>query len=91
MASSVPTSMDNTRVLAAREAGIDIQANVRNSDELLTSVEISRFSVDGYETPTTWGDAIDIRIQRQGEMQGVDPSWPDQFPNGSIYDPEVTD
>ena len=36
MPDGMPTSMDNTRILAAREAGVEVKANVRSFDELLT-------------------------------------------------------
>jgi hypothetical protein len=38
------TSMDNTRIAAAREAGIDIKANIRNFDDKLSPSEVNRFS-----------------------------------------------
>jgi hypothetical protein len=37
-------SMDNTRVSAAREAGINVKANVRTFDMELAEDEIKRFS-----------------------------------------------
>ncbi|WP_306807157.1 VENN motif pre-toxin domain-containing protein [Snodgrassella communis] len=60
------TSMDNTRIAAAREAGIDIKANVRNFDDKLSPAEVSRFSDPrkGF-VPTTWGEAITGRINKQ--------------------------
>jgi hypothetical protein len=60
------TSMDNTRIPAAREAGIDIKANVRNFDDKLSPAEVSRFSDPrkGF-VPTTWGEAITGRINKQ--------------------------
>lgn len=75
--------------LAAREAGIPIEATVRNASDPLTPAEVRRFRVSGQPEPTNWGEAIQLRTQRQGGMQGVDPSWPDNFPNGSIYDPDI--
>jgi len=86
MPDGAPTSMDNRRLLAAREAGIPIEANVRNASDPLTPAQIDRFETNG-QRPTTWGEAIQLRTQRQGGIQGVGPSWPDRFPNGSIYDP----
>ena len=38
------TSMDNTRIVAAREAGIDVQANVSAYDSKLTKDELGRFT-----------------------------------------------
>jgi hypothetical protein len=60
------TSMDNTRITAAREAGIDIKANARNFDDKLTPEETIRFSDPrrGLE-PKTWGEAITGRINKQ--------------------------
>ncbi|WMY91014.1 hypothetical protein [Snodgrassella communis] len=60
------TSMDNTRIAAAREAGIDIKANVRNFDDKLSPTEVNRFSDPrkGF-VPTTWGEAITGRINKQ--------------------------
>ncbi|WP_275415315.1 VENN motif pre-toxin domain-containing protein, partial [Snodgrassella gandavensis] len=60
------TSMDNTRIAAAREAGIDIKANVRNFDDKLLPAEVNRFSDPrkGF-VPTTWGEAITGRINKQ--------------------------
>ncbi|OCG71455.1 hypothetical protein A9G43_05105 [Gilliamella sp. Occ3-1] len=60
------TSMDNTRIAAAREAGIDIKANIRNFDDKLSPSEVNRFSdpKKGF-IPTTWGEAITGRINKQ--------------------------
>ena len=60
------TSMDNTRIAAAREAGINIKANVRNFNDKLSPSEVNRFSdpKKGF-IPTTWGEAITGRINKQ--------------------------
>ncbi|WP_176700595.1 VENN motif pre-toxin domain-containing protein, partial [Gilliamella sp. App4-10] len=60
------TSMDNTRIAAAREAGIDIKANVKHFDDKLSLAEVNRFSdpKKGF-VPTTWGEAITGRINKQ--------------------------
>ncbi|MDH3349604.1 MAG: hypothetical protein OEM02_16075 [Desulfobulbaceae bacterium] len=84
--------MDNTRILAARKAGIYIQARTRSLDEALTAAEVERFTVKGFNTPKTWGDVIKIRIQKQtGGYKVKFPynSWGDRFPYGSLYDPKV--
>ena len=66
------TSIDNSRVSAAKEVGISIKANVRNYDEKLSSevLDSKRFIKRGTkgetpENPTTWGEAIDNRIANQ--------------------------
>ncbi|PZT91336.1 MAG: hypothetical protein DI637_02185 [Citromicrobium sp.] len=85
MPDGAPTSIDNRRLLAAREAGIPIEANVHNASDPLTASEVRRFRVNGEPEPTTWGEAIRLRIQRQRRFR---EPWPDRFPNGSIFDPE---
>ncbi|WP_232244523.1 hypothetical protein [Pseudomonas putida] len=56
------TSMDNTRIAAAREAGIDVNASVRGFDEPLTpAVQEAR----GWQNFNTWGEAITGRINKQ--------------------------
>ncbi|MBD2826942.1 hemagglutinin repeat-containing protein, partial [Xenorhabdus szentirmaii] len=76
------TSMDNTRITAAREAGIDIKANVRNFDDKLTPTETIRFSDPrrGLE-PKTWGEAITGRINKQtGGFSKKNPYGSDESP-----------
>ena len=71
------TAVDNTRVAAAREAGIDVQANVHAYDEALPSKYINRFTTKK-GTPTTWGEAINLRIGKQNAaFRGENPygSW----------------
>lgn len=58
------TSMDNTRIRAAREAGIEVKMQERAFDAPLTLAEVERFSHSG-NVPSTWGEAIQIRIGRQ--------------------------
>ncbi|AFI88574.1 hypothetical protein EXT68_10585 [Pectobacterium parmentieri] len=73
------TSMDNTRISAAREAG------VRSYNEKLTSSEIERFSdrKRGF-VPQTWGEAITGRINKQSGGFGT------QNPYGSNESPRIT-
>ena len=66
------TSIDNSRVSAAKEVGISIKANVRNYDEKLSSeiVDSERFlkrnkHKEVTENPTTWGEAVSNRIENQ--------------------------
>ncbi|SCW99140.1 MULTISPECIES: filamentous hemagglutinin N-terminal domain-containing protein [unclassified Pseudomonas] len=56
------TSMDNTRIAAAREAGIAVNASVRGFDDPLTPV-IQK--ARGWESFSTWGEAISSRINKQ--------------------------
>ena len=74
------TSIDNTRISAAREAGIDVQANVHTFDAPLTADEIGRFT-KGSQVPATWGDAVTIRINSQSGGFGVkNPYGADTLP-----------
>lgn len=79
------TSMDNTRISAAREAGVKVEANVRSYNEKLTSSEIERFSdrKRGF-VPQTWGEAITGRINKQSGGFGT------QNPYGSNESPRIT-
>ena len=58
------TTIDNTRVVAAREAGIDVQAILHNANELLPESLIDRFTTKK-GVPKTWGEAIELRIGKQ--------------------------
>ena len=89
MPDNAPTSMDNTRILAAREAGVKVEAIVHNFDDPLTLDEIDRFTYRGIE-PKTWGEAIQLRVQKQSETGFAPKEWSSQYPNGSIYDPKIT-
>jgi len=70
------TSLDNTRVLAAHEAGIDVQAVVHLADDLLPSNLVKRFTTKK-GVPKTWGDAARLRIQNQNS------GFRNTYPNGS--------
>lgn len=79
------TSMDNTRIAAAREAGINVQANVRNYNDKLTAAEILRFSDPKRGlAPTTWGEAITGRINKQSG------SFSKDNPYGANESPRIT-
>nr|WP_275266725.1 VENN motif pre-toxin domain-containing protein [Pantoea ananatis] len=75
------TSMDNTRIRAAREAGIKVQANLRDFDEALPKdmVDSGRFGL-----AKTWGEAITGRINNQSG------GFSKNNPNGSAEFPRVT-
>ena len=66
------------------------QFTIRNADDLLTPAQAENFSV-GDIAPSTWGEAMDLRIGRQGEMSGAPSDWAERFPNGSIYDPHIVE
>lgn len=58
------TTLDNTRVAAAREVGIEVQANVRNFDDLLPDNLVDRFTTKK-GIPKTLGEATELRIGKQ--------------------------
>ncbi|EJS58202.1 hypothetical protein ICG_01941 [Bacillus cereus BAG1X1-3] len=58
------TTIDNTRVAAAREVGIEVQATIRNYNDPLPANLIDRFTTKK-GVPKTWGEALDLRIQKQ--------------------------
>ena len=58
------TTVDNTRVLAARQAGINVQARVHSYDESLPQEYVERFTTKR-GVPSTWGEAIELRIGKQ--------------------------
>ncbi|WP_343714742.1 RHS repeat-associated core domain-containing protein [Inquilinus sp.] len=74
------TSMDNTRIRAARETGTEVQANLRDYDAPLTQAEAERFAVKD-KVPTTWGEAIKMRIDKQsGGFGKKTPFGSDELP-----------
>ena len=59
------TTLDNTRVAAAREVKIDVQANVRSYDTPLPNqATIDRFTTKK-GVPKTWGEAVELRVGKQ--------------------------
>ncbi|EPY6472664.1 hypothetical protein ACWO4B_003364 [Clostridium sporogenes] len=58
------TTIDNTRVVAAREAGIDAKAIIHDANELLPENLIDRFTTKK-GVPKTWGEAMELRIGKQ--------------------------
>ena len=85
-------SIDNTRVLAARRAGIDVEANVRGFDEAITDPVRQLSLTEKGVVPDTWGEAARLRINKPIQnttYPGMNPGWSVRFPYGSIYDPVV--
>lgn len=73
--------MDNTRIAAAREAGIKVQARIRDYNEPLT---IKMQKDRDWENYNTWGEAITARIHRQGAAFRSDN------PYGATQSPHIT-
>ncbi|MDZ5255151.1 SH3 domain-containing protein [Clostridium sp. LIBA-8841] len=61
------TTIDNTRVVAARKTKTNVLANIHEETEELVDKEmIERFTVKD-KVPKTWGDAIRFRIGKQNK------------------------
>lgn len=90
MNDGVPTSMDNSRLLAARQTETDVEALVHSFDEPLTPAERVRFTrAEVPYTPVTWGEAIEVRLKGQKGNYSRGTFF-QTFPGGSIYDPKLT-
>nr|WP_228198579.1 VENN motif pre-toxin domain-containing protein [Acinetobacter baylyi] len=76
------TSFDNTRISAAREAGIDIKANIRNPGD---SLPIDMIESGRFGEAKTWGEAITNRINNQRPK-----SFSQSNPNGTLDQPKIT-
>ena len=75
------TAIDNTRLLAAHEAGIDVQAVVHQASDLLPESMAKRFSHPKKKGvfAKTWGEAAQYRIQNQGAAyRNANPSGSQQ-------------
>ena len=58
------TAIDNIRVVAAREAGIEMKVTIHDADEVLSDSFIKRFTTDkGIQE--IWEDTINLRIGKQ--------------------------
>ena len=64
MPDGIYTTIDNTRVVSAREAGINVKANVHGYNAPLPSGYIERFTTKK-GVPKTWGEAIELRVGKQ--------------------------
>lgn len=70
------TTIDNTRLAAARAAGIDVRAIIRDYSDPLPDSMIERFTTSK-GIPETWGSALELRIGKQKK------SFREKFPLGS--------
>ncbi len=63
-------TLDNTRLLAAHDAGIDVRAIVRNFNDPLPIkfVKTERFATVRNGNPSIWGEAVNFRINKQNSQ-----------------------
>lgn len=71
-------TVDNSRVLAAHEAGIDVRAVVHSFDDAIPPDLAARFVTAKGGLPTTWGDALLNRIGNQNAAYRS--AWPQGSP-----------
>lgn len=71
------TTIDNTRVAAARVSKIEVEANIHKYTDPLPSKYIDRFTTKK-GIPKTWGDAIELRIGKQKV------AFREKYPYGSL-------
>lgn len=71
--------------VASTATAVNIDANNR---QLHPSERARTLRYQG-KVPKTWGEAIEFRVQKQSSDGLAPKDWANQFPNGSIYDPEV--
>lgn len=64
MPDRIYTTIDNARVVSAREAGINVEANVHGYNDPLPSEYIERFTTKK-GVPKTWSEAIELRVGKQ--------------------------
>ena len=69
------TAIDNTRFLAAHEAGIDVQATIHEFDDALPEEFTGRFSTPKGGAPSSWGDAIMNRIGGRARSGALGIRW----------------
>lgn len=77
------TTVDNRRLAAARARGVDVEVLIHEGDEVLPDRAVAaRFPhPQTGELPTTWGEALDNRLRKQGD------AWSEAHPDGSYEAP----
>ena len=58
-------TLDNTRVLAAHEAGIEVRAVTHKYNDPLPDNLVERFTTKKDGAPSTWGEAYQLRVNKQ--------------------------
>jgi len=83
------TTIDNTRLLAAREAGIKVKVNIHNFNDFIPDRLAKQYTTLADRPPRTWGEAIQDRINDQKHTYFQTRPFSEKFKNGSIYDPRL--
>jgi len=77
------TSLDNKRLAAAQEAGLEAKVNVHNYDDILPEDRAVAFERQYGKRPGTYGEAIEMRIKGQGAK------FRNENPNGATSQPRA--
>lgn len=72
-------TLDNTRVLAAHNVGVNTRAIIRNTDDPLPKkyIQLERFATKKDGNPLTQGQAVQFRINKQNKLFRI------AYPDGS--------
>jgi hypothetical protein len=65
MEDGIFTTVDNTRLLAAQEAGINVKANAHSFNDVIPEEVAKRFANKEGQLPKTWGEAVKNRMANQ--------------------------
>lgn len=78
------TTVDNTRILAAREAGVNVDTYVHDFNEVISPKMAARFiNKKTGALPSTWGEAVRFRIGNQSK------AFSTANPSGTLTLPKV--
>ena len=84
------TTIDNTRLLAAKEAGIKAKIVIHKFNDAISDNLANEYARPNMAAPKTWHEAIQSRIDDQKTKFFQDRTFPERFSDGSIYDPKIT-
>lgn len=73
------TSADNTRLFAAGQANIDVQAVIHEAGDSIPASQAGRFVGPDGSLPSTWGEAVANRIAGQNSL------YRSRYPMGSPF------
>ena len=83
------TAIDNTRLFAARKAGIDAKVKIHDYYAAIPKELANNYYADGKPMANTWGEAIHTRISIQKDIYFQDRIFAEKYPNGTVYDPKI--
>lgn len=81
MEDGIYTTVDNTRLLAAKKTGTLVRANAHNYNDVIPEDMAVRFANKKGELPKTWRDAVFNRVKNQNSQ------FRNNHPSGSFVNP----